>query len=403
MQIIYHGDRQRILIKFISKFILLKKYRRMFKDKMLANVYDLTTIMPNKVRKGRVLVCCMPYPRNEEELKRHAVVWTSYRICEIFREKGYIVDVISNGDSRFVPSKKYDIIFDAYWNLERLAKYAPKHTKKVVLFSEGYQPYANQAELSRIEDLKKRKSIDNYSAKRTRPIDCMDKSFAVADYVALIGNQHTLATYPKDWQDKITLVTTNTLEPSLIKNREDILSSGDEFLWHFGQGAVHKGLDLVLDVFKQNPSWKLNIVANLEEEPDFLKIYHHELFETPNIKYHGFMDTSGEAFKAILQNCIAFIAPSCSEGISPACAILLKAGLYPIISENCGIDLPDNCGVELKLCSHQEIEEGIKLVLNKSKNELSEEVLNCQALAKKQYSQAKFSEDMEAFIDRIIS
>lgn len=402
MQIIDVADKKRKLIKIISNVIFIKKYRHQFRKIMNYKVQNITTLMPDCKSRGRVLVCCMPYPKNEAELKRHAVVWTSYKICNIFVEKGYIVDVVSNGDENFVPQQKYDIIFDAYWNLARLSKSAPKNCKKVVLFSEGYQPYANKAELQRIENMKKRRNCNLYEAKRVREIDCMDKSFAVADYALLIGNQHTLQTYPKAWQNKITLVTTNTLEPSLVKTHKDILNSGQEFIWHFGHGAVHKGLDLVLEIFASHPDWTLNIVADIQSEPDFINIYHHELTKCENIKNHGFMDTNSEEFKAILQRCIAFIAPSCSEGISPACAIMIKSGLYPIISVNCGIDLPKGCGCELRDCSIQEIEESIKSVLNKSKNELAEEILNCQAVACTKYSQIQFSKDMESFIDEVI-
>lgn len=402
MQIIDIANKKRKFIKILSNVIFIKKYRHQFRTFMNSQVQNVTTLMPDCQSRGRVLVCCMPYPKNENELKRHAVVWTSYKICNIFVEKGFIVDVVSNGDESFVPKQKYDIIFDAYWNLARLSQSAPKNCKKIVLFSEGYQPYANKAEQQRIENMKKRRQVDSYEAKRVREIDCMDKSFAVADHAILIGNQHTLNTYPEAWQEKIKIITTNSLEPSLVKTREDILNSKQEFIWHFGQGAVHKGLDLVLEVFASHPEWNLNIIANIQSEPDFIKIYHNELFETSNIKYHGFMDTSGEAFKAILQNCIAFIAPSCSEGISPACAILLKAGLYPIISENCGIDLPSNCGFELKDCSLQEIEDGILSVLNKTPEDLVTEIIACQNFAQEKYSQKQFSKDMEVFVKEIL-
>lgn len=328
--------------------IFNRQKRNLFKAKRKKRFKQVRTLIPRGKIRGYVLVCYIPYTDNPQKLRQHAVVWSSHAICRLFLNKGYLVDVVSNGDADFIPRRSYDIIFDNYWNLERFAKLQPKATK-AVLFSESYQPFANQAERKRIECLGSRRKGNTCRPRRSRPDDCMDKSFAVADFAALIGNRQTLQTYPKEWRRQLTLVTTNTLNPPLIKTAEQICRSGNGFLWHFGHGAVHKGLDLVLEAFASMPHCRLHITAGLNNEPDFLKLYHRELFELPNITCHGFMDCQSAEFRSLLEQCFCFIAPSCAEGISPACAMLMKSGLYPVLSNNCGIDLPPGCGTILKI------------------------------------------------------
>lgn len=239
--------------------------------------------------------------------------------------------------------------------------------------------------------------------RRSRPDDCMDKSFAVADFAALIGNRQTLQTYPKEWRRQLTLVTTNTLNPPLIKTAEQICRSGNGFLWHFGHGAVHKGLDLVLEAFASMPHCRLHITAGLNNEPDFLKLYHRELFELPNITCHGFMDCQSAEFRSLLEQCFCFIAPSCAEGISPACAMLMKSGLYPVLSNNCGIELPPGCGTILKNCTVSEIKQTVEKLAQTPHTKLLPQIQACQQTALRLYSQDRFKQQLSDFIDKIIS
>lgn len=382
--------------------IFNRQKRNLFKAKRKKRFKQVRTLIPRDKIRGYVLVCYIPYTDNPQKLRQHAVVWSSHTICRLFLDKGYLVDVVSNGDADFIPRRSYDIIFDNYWNLERFAKLQPKATK-AVLFSESYQPFANLAERKRIECLGSRRKGNTCRPRRSRPDDCMDKSFAVADFAALIGNRQTLQTYPKEWRRQLTLVTTNTLNPPLIKTAEQICRSGNGFLWHFGHGAVHKGLDLVLEAFASMPLCRLHITAGLNNEPDFLKLYHRELFELPNITCHGFMDCQSAEFRSLLEQCFCFIAPSCAEGISPACAMLMKSGLYPVLSNNCGIDLPPGCGTILKNCTVSEIKQTVEKLAQTPHTKLLPQIQTCQQTALRLYSQDRFKQQLSDFIDKIIS
>lgn len=58
-----------------------------------------------------------------------------------------------------------------------------------------------------------------------------------------------------------------------------------------------------LEAFASMPHCRLHITAGLNNEPDFLKLYHRELFELPNITCHGFMDCQSAEFRSLLEQC----------------------------------------------------------------------------------------------------
>jgi glycosyltransferase involved in cell wall biosynthesis len=91
-------------------------------------------------------------------------------------------------------------------------------------------------------------------------------------------------------------------------------NSNTHFLWFGGAGLVHKGLDLLLDYFYENPSLTLHICGPIESEPLFAQAYKKELYETENIIMHGFVDIRGQVFEEIIKRCAFVVFPSCSEG-----------------------------------------------------------------------------------------
>ena len=99
--------------------------------------------------------------------------------------------------------------------------------------------------------------------------------------------------------------------------------------------------------------------------------------------------------------CFCFIAPSCSESTSTAVITCLNTGLYPIYSRDNGVQLFSN-GYLLENCRHKEIENAIKSVMNKNKNELRNAMLNNRTYVQREHSREKFSIEMDKFIDKAL-
>lgn len=109
--------------------IFNRQKRNLFKAKRKKRFKQVRTLIPRGKIRGYVLVCYIPYTDNPQKLRQHAVVWSSHAICRLFLDKGYLVDVVSNGDADFIPRRSYDIIFDNYWNLSVLPSFSPKRQK----------------------------------------------------------------------------------------------------------------------------------------------------------------------------------------------------------------------------------------------------------------------------------
>jgi hypothetical protein len=305
-------------------------------------------------------------------------------------------------DNNFIPAFDYTAVFDIYTNLQRVAPFLNVKTKKLLHLTGSDASYQNRAEIARVAALEGRKGL-YYSPKRlVANVELVERSLRIADICSLIGNEHILNTYPEHYREKIKLVTVSASKLDYVKMLDFYVPEKKEFLWFFGSGAVHKGLDLVLDVFSRNPNIVLNVVGNVACEQDFWRIYRQELTECPNIKYHGRLLTKGEKFKEIMNNSFCFLAPSCSEGISTAVATCLQVGLFPIISRDCGVTLPENCGMYLDDCTTAEIEEAIFQVFRMNEEDLKEQIGKCQKYALRQFSREKFFENMIEYLSEVM-
>jgi glycosyltransferase involved in cell wall biosynthesis len=341
-------------------------------------------------------------PDKDRSLEGHSNGWESREIARILTRFGYRTDVIDYGDSGFLPDEKYDLVLDIHGNLQRLAPFLPPRALKLLHMTGSYPGYSNHRELERIDALEKRKGL-LYGPKRIVDSILFDRSLKLADACSLIGNEWTRNTYPAQYREKITLVTVSASRLSRVKSPSEYFREGRlDFIWFFGGGAVHKGLDLTLDAFSLEPEFHLHVVGPIEAEPDFVKIYKKELYNTANITFHGYLSPSSIQFEKVIDKCCCFIAPSCSESISTAVATMLQVGLYPIISRDTGITLPKGCGMYLEDLTVEEIRRMVHRVNESAHGTLCEEMRQIQENALAAYSRQAFGERMNYYINAVL-
>ncbi|MEO8393333.1 MAG: glycosyltransferase [Chloroflexota bacterium] len=365
------------------------------------------TLYPKTAVRGRVLFSYLEQPLFWDDdapaFKHHSNRWESREIARIFNELGYIVDAVNYADLKFQPRHDYDVVFDIWKNLGRFAIELRPETLKI-LHSTGSDPYyQNAAELSRVEALNRRRGV-NYLPKRiVEDPEAFHASLKAADVCSLIGSAHTLATYPREMQAKIHPVTVSGSLLSFVKTSHDYELYGREFLWFFGYGAVHKGLDIVLEVISQLPHLTLHIVGDVEQEADFMSIYEHEMTQLPNIHFYGHLIPETAEFSRILERSFCFIAPSCSEGISPSVVTCLQAGLFPIISRDTGVVLPSGCGIYLTNCSIEDVRHAILTASEMMPSEITAQVEQTREQASKIYSRENFRHKMQDFLTTVLA
>lgn len=352
---------------------------------------------------GTVLYSYLDYPlawqRGDVRFDGHSNLWESYEIVTILKDLGFNVDAVAWTDQFFYPKKQYDVVFDIHTNLQRWVPFLAPMSKKILHLTGSYFCFQRDAELARVDAFEKRTGLF-YSPKRIpADLDLAQRSHKFADICSLIGNEKTLSTYPLEYQKKISLIPVSASRLDCKKQAaEEYAPVAREFMWFYGGGAVHKGLDLVLEVFKKNSKLKLHVVAKLESERDFFLAYGDVLLRSSNVMYHGYLHPSSQKFKNIAARVVANLGPSCSEGISPAIVTCMQYGFYPIISRHNGITLPESAGMYLENCSIDEIEAKIFQVLAMPSKEIVEQIRMTQAFALEEFSRENFSKKMRAFL-----
>ncbi len=309
-------------------------------NNFLRNLF-VTNSMPWNIYKSkgsnkRVLICYIisPFYLKKRPIK-HANVIESRVIAEEFFKLGYSVDVVDYRCNRKIDYSKYDVIFGFGNPFSKSFDYEKEITR--ICYLTGSSPnFSNEKEAMRIRDIKIH-SGKLLSPRREAYWPWMNTAIN-SDMIILAGNSHTKSTY-KDLNENIKTVPVPMI-PSCLKS-SDKLGSG--FLWFGGAGAVHKGLDLLLDASSEIlDEISIDICGPLQNEKDFFRLYESKLNEN-NIIFHGMIDVESNEMQDLINKNTFIILPSCSEGMASSVTTCMQFGLIPIISEECGIDIGEHC------------------------------------------------------------
>ena len=265
----------------------------------------------------------------------------------------------------------------------------------------SHPTFAHVAERARLDALAERRGV-RLAARRSfdsRDAERFDRSLELADVISVIGDASTLATLSPAARSKAETVYV-TGSPLQARTSHDTFDART-FLWFAGSGAVHKGMDLVLEHFARRTDLTLHCVGPYEAERDFVTAYARELYSTPNIVSHGWMLPSDPRFAAIAGQACAFVLPSCSEGMSPAAVTCMSFGLIPVVTRRCGLNLPPDVG---RIVDDQVTNLGwaVADIADRARVELAEEMVRVQALALARHSRSAFSTRIESLMARYI-
>jgi len=150
----------------------------------------------------------------------------------------------------------------------------------------------------------------------------------------------------------VPLIATNFVEMESPNYRKT-------FLFFGGNGAVHKGLHMVINVFKNKSDCVLHVVGDYNS---FLSKLNRSF--PGNIFFHGHLDINDLRFSNILSRCAYIILPSASEALpsSVVTAVCMKP-LIPIVSKFCDFNDDDALFIDLNESS---IRDCIDMVCNMS-------------------------------------
>lgn len=358
------------------------------------------SLFPSGTCRGMVLLSYVVQPfivtRAEFERTTHTNPVECLEIAEAFLRRGYAVDVVPWTDANFVPKKPYAFVVDIHGALERLSRVLPANCVKLFYITGAHWLFQNQAEYARLLDVQRRQGVTLLPRRTVSP----SKNIECADHVFGLGNAFVHGTYAYAAKPIHRLPL-----PAVVSFAEPVpkpVEAGKRFMWIGGGGAVHKGLDLVLEAFRLLPKdFELTICGPVPAEQDFVELYRRDLQETPNIRTVGRIDVRGSQFRALAEEAAALIYPSCSEGTPGSVVTAMHAGLIPIVSREAGIDV-EGFGVQLAESSVEAIVRALQDVAALSQDERAERSHRAWEQARFTYTRAAFREHLDAFLMTLI-
>ena len=374
-------------IERLKHYINLLLLRKEYVENVNHNEYD---------KRALFLYITEPFLTTAEK-SSHQNFHQAREIARVIGSRGYVVDV-AHFQNKYVRLKnKYDLVIGLIpRGINVYTKKMNPGCKKIAYLTSMNLAISSANEKRRIEECYKRRGV---RLKQRRFGGYIEKGIEEFDWEWYIGNEYNFQSY-----------STFQMPPSFrIKNtgylfpwaNEIITRDPHSFVYFGSSGQVHKGLDLLLELFSQRLNdYNLYVCGCYEQEEDFAKEYHKELFETPNIHPMGFVDIHSDTFKEISYKCAYSILPSCAEGCAGSVLTSMSAGLISICSKECGFE--DDEVINLPNCEMNTIYNYIIEYGGKSQDWLKINSRKSINIVKERYSDATFTKSVEDALDGVL-
>lgn len=377
----------KLTIKKIAKKYLIRKERTPF----VKNInLDLTK------NQKRILISYIEYfsTLNLNDKIGHTNLLESIQIINIFKELGYIIDVVncnSKESLKFFTCEKYDIIFGFGEVFYEILKLNP-NAKKIIYVTE------NHPKLSLKKEMERNKYFYERTGKkiplRRSGVYYKDEHFTNIDYAIIMGEIEPFKRYGIPIYN---IFPTGFLNQRYIFKFRNLEESRKNFLWLGSNGAVHKGLDLLIEIFQKNPEITLHI-CGFNSEEKYLKIP-----KLKNIINYGRIDIQGDNFLNLVEKCSYIILPSCSEGFSTSITTGMLHSMIPIVCKDTGFNRLNNNVILLEDYKVEYLEKEVLNLSKKSINELKKIHEEVYVYARKNFTIKDFTENFEKIIKEIIN
>ena len=326
----------------------------------------------------------------------HQNSWQVIEIAKAISKFGYNIDVCDYNYNKKDFNKKYDLLIDLHPRDNAVYnKFLKPDCIKIAYLTGSNTSFSNIAEQKRIDDVYRRRNIKLIPRRQALLI-----SKRIEDYDAsfFIGNEYNLKTYSEFKMPPVYFIKNTGYDFNFCNDRR----KANNFMFLGSAGQVHKGLDLLLEVFAEKcRNCNLYVCSSFENESDFCEAYKYELYNTSNIHPIGFVDIKSDKFKEIAEKCAYMIMPLCSEGIAGSVLTAMSAGIIPIVSRECGFE--DDEVIHLKDCSKECLEDSIKFYASKDDEWIKSESEKSVNIVKERYSEECFIESICNGLENVIS
>ena len=277
-----------------------------------------------------------------ENFASHSMHWESIEMMQLLQAQGYNVHVADCTQQLPVINwQQYLLVFDERNNIYGSLEVAGQ--KKIHYATGCHWLVQNLGELQRIQAFRKRYQIVIPPIRQVSPL----LAEATANWVTYFGGPFQQQSFSNP-QKTLALFQSCTFIPQPAL--KDITKSSKHFLWLGSAGMLHKGLDVVLEAFKDLPQHHVHICTQMEAEPLFYKWFITHFSGSENIHYHGWLNVPDAPFQAIANACIGTVCVSVSEGGAGATVQAMQFGCIPVandVVDDATFLKPANTGIRL--------------------------------------------------------
>ncbi|HGS4779800.1 TPA: glycosyltransferase [Vibrio cholerae] len=283
------------------------------------------------IRKKKVLISYLePEVYLSDVNPNHSNVNDYVVIVNAFLELGFEVHLAYCCSLNKSELLGYDVIFGFGEAFYRACNSNGK-ALKILYCTESSPNFSYEKECERVSEFNKMYS-KNEKLIRTHKY-FTNEMLEISDIIIIIGNESVLDTFSYVNKPKYSGIYPSALINQKYNKYQKKPGYKNSFLWFGSTGVVHKGLHLAIHAINQRPDFKLYVAgANKKERK--------KMPESTNTIYLGRIDVQSDEFINLINNCSAFILPSCSEAGSTATTTCLAHGLLPITTKEVGVALP---------------------------------------------------------------
>jgi len=366
-------------------------------DRLVKNVY-------NTNHAKNVLISYLVKPFKKGVSLTHTNQAEVLQIARVFDELCYNVDVTNFNSNRVLDFNKYDVVFGFG---EPLDKSFYRRIRRIltIYYGTGMHIFENNcASLKRIKDTyqKTGKYLLN-SARIVERAWCIQT--VLADAIITLGNKATVESYRKYYTGPIFRIPCSYYRVTNCKDilqKKDFAHSKQHFLWFGGGGLIHKGLDLLLEVFKDSPDLHLHVCGPIDDEPEFKACFYDELYKRKNIHTYGFIDLRSDVFDYLMKTCAFVIFPSCSEGGAASVVnVMGNGGLVPVVTRESSVSINDY-GIEINDCKAEEVAQAVRKANQLTIEDIRTRSLYCCEYTARHHSIEMFSKALKDALNTLL-
>lgn len=306
-------------------------------------------------------------------------------------ENGFVVDCVEKDTLEpFVDTSIYQLILDEGDSLVYLPKIK---NQKMIFYCTGTKWNRwNDDEMRRIDWFRQEYNIFVKPRRQVKPVF----SDQTADYILYKGVPEQMLDFnPK--AELVQLAMPVEFEPkNVIRD-----FSQREFVWIGGWGAIHKGLDIVIDAFEKMPELRLNIFGAIDKEAFVMQWMKGKLEVNKNIIYHGYANYQTADFQKIMSRCAGHVYPSAGENGCATLAQTAHYGLIPIITDTAN-NQANHLGYNIEGANRSDmigsICRSVGIVASMKDKELEERACGIMDFAKTKFTREAFISSFNDFL-----